>query len=84
LTTGNLTEENINWGWLTLQRVSPFSSWQEAWQHPGRHGVGEVAKISVSGLAGIKKRKRHWAWLEHLKPPNPLPMTHFLQQGHNS
>jgi hypothetical protein len=27
---------------------SPFSSRWEAWQHPGRHGAGEVAKNSTS------------------------------------
>jgi hypothetical protein len=25
---------------LQVQRFSPLSSWQEAWQHPGRHGAG--------------------------------------------
>jgi hypothetical protein len=31
---------------LQVQRVSPLS-WQEAWQHPGRHGTGG-AKRSAS------------------------------------
>ena len=26
---------------LQFQRVSPLSSWQEAWQHAGRHDLGE-------------------------------------------
>jgi hypothetical protein len=26
---------------LQFQRFSPLSSWQEAWQHPSRHGAGE-------------------------------------------
>ena len=29
---------------LKLQRFSPFPSQQEAWQHAGRHGAGEIAK----------------------------------------
>ena len=29
-------------------------------------------------------RKRHQAWLEHLKPQNPPALTHFLQQGHTN
>jgi hypothetical protein len=37
--------------------------WQEAWQHAGRCGAGEVAESSTSGLAGGRKRVRHWAWL---------------------
>jgi len=33
---------------LQVQRFSPLSSWQEAWQHPGRHGAGEGAESSTS------------------------------------
>ena len=33
---------------LRFQRFSPLSSWQEAWQHPGRHGTGEGAERSRS------------------------------------
>jgi hypothetical protein len=33
---------------LQFQRFSPLSSWQEAWQHSGRHGVIEGAKSSTS------------------------------------
>jgi hypothetical protein len=40
--------ENISLGWLTVQRFSPLSSWQEAWQYAGRHGAGE-AEGSISG-----------------------------------
>ena len=25
----------FHWVWLTVQRSSPLSSWQEAWQHAG-------------------------------------------------
>ena len=37
-----------------------------------RNGAGEVVESSTSGSSGSRKRERHWAWLEHLKP----------QQGH--
>jgi hypothetical protein len=46
-----------------------------------RNGAGEVVGSSTSGPSGSRKRERHWAWLEHLKPQNPPPVTHFLQQG---
>lgn len=28
----------------TVQRFSPLSSWQGAWQHAGRRGAGEIAE----------------------------------------
>ena len=31
---------------------SPLLSWQEAWQHAGRHGAGEGVKSPTFGLAG--------------------------------
>ena len=42
---------------LKFQRLSPLSSWWEAWWHTGRRGAGEGAECSTSGLAGIKKRE---------------------------
>ena len=35
---------------------------------------------STSELAGSRKRERHWAWLEYLKPQSPPSVTHFLLQ----
>jgi hypothetical protein len=35
----------------------------------------------VSSASG-RRVKRHWVWLEHLKPQSPPLVTHFLQQGH--
>lgn len=35
---------------LQFDRVVSSSSWQRAWQHPGRHGAGEVATSSISDL----------------------------------
>jgi hypothetical protein len=46
---------------LQVQRFSSLSSWREAWWHAGRHGAGEVAESSTSGLADSRKNKRHWA-----------------------
>jgi hypothetical protein len=42
---------------LQFQRLSPLSSWQEAWQHTGC-GAGEVVEFSISGSTGNKKRER--------------------------
>jgi hypothetical protein len=33
-----------------------------------RHGAGEVAESSTSGLAGSKKSERYWAWLAFETP----------------
>jgi hypothetical protein len=41
---------------LQVQRFSPLSSWQEAWQHPGRHGAGEGAESSTSCSEGKQKK----------------------------
>jgi hypothetical protein len=41
-------ETTFNWGWLTVQRFSPLSSWQEAWQRPGIYGAGGCAESSTS------------------------------------
>ena len=47
----------------------------------GRHGAEAVAEISHSDpQAG--GREGDWAWCGLLKPQNPLPVKHFLQQGH--
>ena len=43
-----LTKENIYFGWLTVQRFSPLSSWQEAWRHAGKHDAREVAESPTS------------------------------------
>ena len=38
--------QQFNWGWLAGSDVQQLSSWQEAWQHPGRHGGGDGAESS--------------------------------------
>jgi hypothetical protein len=38
----------FHWDGLQYQKFSPLSSWQEAWQHPGRHGAGEGSESSSS------------------------------------
>ena len=40
---------------LQFQRFNPLSSWQEAWQHPGRQDAGGGADSSTSPLAGSKE-----------------------------
>jgi hypothetical protein len=61
---------------LLFQRFSPLSSWQETWQHAGRHGAEgllhsdqKVARKNVSSLLG--------------RASNLTPkVMHSLQQGH--
>ena len=36
-----------------LQLVSQISSWQEAWQHMGRHGTSDVANSSTLDLPEV-------------------------------
>ena len=53
---GNTSKEkHLVGGWLLAQRISPLSSWWEAWQHTGRHGVGEGVESFISGSEGNKK-----------------------------
>ena len=44
---GNSHKGHLTGTGLQFQGFSPLSSWQEAWQHPGRHGAGG-AKSSTS------------------------------------
>jgi hypothetical protein len=80
VTTATLTKESISLGPASIQRFSPLSGWQEAWQNTGRHSV-RVRVLHLDVQAG---RMGHWVWLEHLKPQRPLLVTHFSQQSHTS
>lgn len=68
-------------GWLAFQRFGPLSSWWEAWQE-GRHGAGDIAWEFYIWMQRHQE-ERTLAWLEHLKPWSPPPMT-LLQQDHTS
>jgi len=61
---------------LQCQSFSPLSSKQEAWQHPGRPGVGG-AESSPSCSEGEKTD--FWEAREVRAHPT---VTHFLQRGH--
>ena len=37
---------------LQVQCFRPLTTWQEAWQHPGRHSAGEGAESSASCSEG--------------------------------
>jgi hypothetical protein len=39
MTMATLIKKTVGAG-LQFQRLSPLSSWQEAWQHAGRQGTG--------------------------------------------
>ena len=41
-------------------------------KHAGRHGAGEVAKISTSGCAGSRKKMKHTLYIQ--------TANHFLLQ----
>ena len=75
---------------LQFQRVSPLLSWQESWQHMGRHGAGQIAESSTSEFVDSRNKETlEQAWtFETLKPtPSdilPLTRAYVLQQGHTS
>jgi hypothetical protein len=67
-----LFKKPCTWGWLTFQRFSPLFSWQESWQHAGRHDAGEVAEISTARLDDSKERATlGLAWAS--ETPKPIP-----------
>lgn len=75
----------FKWGWLTGSEVTPLSSRQEPWQHPGRHGAAEGAESSPSWSSGSSRRLGAtlgvpWAWLQsrlitELKPQTTAWLT---------
>ena len=44
MTMATLIRTTLNWGWLGVQRFSPFSSWWEVWWWAGIHASGEVSE----------------------------------------
>ena len=64
-----------------VQRFSPLSSRQEAWQRLGRHGAGE-AESSTSSSKGNQVQTVS-STLGGASKPMPT-VTHFLQQGYIS
>jgi hypothetical protein len=44
----------------------------------------ELRVLHLDLQAAERERVTHCTWLAHLKPQNPYPVTHFLQQGHTS
>jgi hypothetical protein len=64
----------------THKRCIPLSSQLEAWQRAGRHGTGEVAEGSTSGLAGKQEEsiRLGLAWASETSTPassDTLPPT---------
>jgi hypothetical protein len=54
---GNVYKEQYLIGaGLQFQRLSPLSSWLEAWQHPSRHGAVERCESSASRSACSQER----------------------------
>jgi hypothetical protein len=66
---------------LQVQRFSPLSSWQEAWQRPGRHGIGG-AECSTPFSKGKQEKTNPHVSRRRVSKPTPKVGTHFLQQGH--
>lgn len=65
-----LQRKMFNWGWHTVQKFSPLSSWQEAWWHANRHGAGEVAEGERENM---RPQSLHG---DALPPTEPFPMGH--------
>jgi hypothetical protein len=58
MTKATLIKTTFHWGWLTDSEVqSLLSSWQKAWRHANRHGVGEQqAESSTSCSEGNQEK----------------------------
>jgi hypothetical protein len=52
------------------------------YQYGRKHGSMQADMVLEKELRVLylnwqeAERERHWAWLEHLKPQNPPPVTH--------
>jgi hypothetical protein len=75
-----LKKKGIHWGWLTVQRFSPLSSWWRAWQHAGRHGAGEGAESSTLDQLTVG---REWDSGPDLSIWDFNAHPHLLQQSHS-
>jgi hypothetical protein len=70
-------EQHLIGAGLQVQRFSPLSSRQGAWQRPGRHGAGGGAESSTDLIC--RQRGGNWMQLGHLRPQRPTStVTHFL------
>ena len=63
-------------------RSSSLSSWQEAWQCPGRHSTGG-AERSTSCSKGKQENTNNFQAAQSLSELTTT-VTHFVQQGHTS
>lgn len=73
-----LITETLNWGWLIAPRLSPLSSWQEAWQRTGQHGAGDRAQSSPSWSIGNRRTLGATlgvAWVQETAKPTPYGDT---------
>jgi hypothetical protein len=66
---------------LLVLRFSPLSSWQEAWQHLGKHRIREGAESSTSCCEGKQEKADFQKARMKVSKPTPT-VIHFLQQGH--
>jgi hypothetical protein len=64
-------------GLARVLKFSPLSSWQKAWQHPGRLGAGGVE--SSTSYSKDKQKTDFQAGRRRVSIPT---VTNFLQQGH--
>ena len=75
-------QQHLTGAGLQVQRFSPLSSRQEAWQHLGRHGTGGAESSTSCSEGKQKTAVFQAARVKVLKPT--LTVTYFLQQGHTS
>jgi hypothetical protein len=61
-------------------RFNALSSWQEAWQHPGKHGT-RGAENYISSSKGSQGHNVFQEPTKSVWKPTPT-VQHFLQQGH--
>jgi hypothetical protein len=69
MTNATLIRATFNWGWLQVKKFGPLLSRQEAWQYPGRHGVGGAE----SSTSDPKANRRRLSILRQLEGESQIP-----------
>jgi hypothetical protein len=73
--------KHLTGGLLTVSETSLLSTGQRAWGHANRKLQAELRALYTDPRQQAESQRR-WAWCRLLKPQSPVPVTHFLQQGH--
>lgn len=68
MSMATLITETVNWGWLTVQKFSPLSSWQETRWHDTDMVPKRWLRVLHLDLQATGRESVTGPQLEHLKP----------------